>query len=514
MIISFSSLGKHGRLGNQLFQIASTFGMAEKYGARAVFPSWSYAQYFENYLPTGRMASTRIEEKHFHHHEWNLTGDTDLHGYLQSPAYFGVQRLRLKQAFVEDMKSRLNIWDKHTICLQVRRGDYVGNENYYQVPITYYIQALNKHFPGWQQSNILVISDDIEYCKVHFECLPNVTFAQGNTDIEEMALASNCDDFIISNSTFGWWTAWFGCHDPSKYQFERTVIYPGRMFTGKLAHFETRDYWPIQWFPFSMDDLQLDLRDVTFTMPVSFDHEHRRRNLGLSLCMLQKDLKSNHIICEQGGNKFADMKQFARYIQLGANIFHRTKMLNMMAQMAETPYIVNWDVDVIISPVQLWAAANLLRKGIDVVYPFDGKFARIPRNDWFQKIQKYLDIGVVGKTPFKGREPGHMSSGGAVMFNKRCFVEGGMENQNMISFGPEDWERHNRFKTLGYSIGRVGGALFHLDHFVGPNSSSANPHFRANTAEYEKVNKMTPDQLRAYIATWPWPKEKIHENIL
>ena len=59
MKISFSQLGKHGRLGNQLFQIASTLGMAEKYGAEVVFPSWSYENYFDP-IPHGVMQTKRV----------------------------------------------------------------------------------------------------------------------------------------------------------------------------------------------------------------------------------------------------------------------------------------------------------------------------------------------------------------------------------------------------------------------------------------------------------------------
>ena len=89
MIISFSKLGNHGRLGNQLFQIASTMGLAEKYGAQAAFPAWAYEEYFETPLPHGDMQTTVVEERFFHHHNWEIAGDCDLVGYLQSEKYFG-----------------------------------------------------------------------------------------------------------------------------------------------------------------------------------------------------------------------------------------------------------------------------------------------------------------------------------------------------------------------------------------------------------------------------------------
>lgn len=135
MNISFSKLGNHGRLGNQLFQIASTMGLAEKYGATASFPRWAYEQYFETPIPHGPMEKIRIPENHFHHHDWQIgTGSVDLYGYLQSEKYFGSTRLRLKPEFVASVKAKVPIFDKPVICIQVRRGDYVGNEAYYQLP--------------------------------------------------------------------------------------------------------------------------------------------------------------------------------------------------------------------------------------------------------------------------------------------------------------------------------------------------------------------------------------------
>jgi SAM-dependent methyltransferase len=90
------------------------------------------------------------------------------------------------------------------------------------------------------------------------------------------------------------------------------------------------------------------------------------------------------------------------------------------------------------------------------------------------------------------------------MFNKDAFIDGGMENEYMISFGPEDCERNDRFKRLKYDVRRVPGTLFHLDHYVGMNSSPANPQFRANHAELEKIRNMTDPELRNYVDHWEW----------
>jgi SAM-dependent methyltransferase len=501
--LSFSQLGRYGRLGNQLFQLAGTLGLAEKRGMTAAFPAWEYEKYFDISLPHGDLHPDQVKERFFHHHEWDIPeGGGDLLGYLQSEKYFGSTRLALKKVFVRECKAKFpEPFQRETILIQVRRGDYVGNPNYYQLPPTFYLDALLAYFPDWQSYNLLFVSDDIEYCKTSFEGLPNAYFSTGNTDIQDLALASACDHFIISNSSFGWWCAWLGEKPHSR------IIHSGHMYAGKLARNNINDYRPARWTEYRRETYKIPLPDLTFTIPVYYDHDHRKQNLDLVLYMLMSTLDTNFIVCEWGGDKFRYTAAWGTYMTLDdAPYFHRTRMLNQMAEAAQTPYIANWDADVIIPPAQILAAVEALRAGADMVYPYDGGFARMRREDWWAKIQGARDIGIVRDTPFRHRAASHNSVGGAVMWNKESFVDGGMENQNFISFGPEDCERHDRFKALGYNIRRTRGALFHMDHFVGPNSSPKNPHFKHNTEEIEKIRSLCPNRqaLRAYIDTWDW----------
>jgi hypothetical protein len=498
MIISFSQLGKYGRLGNQLFQVASTMGLAEKHGAQAAFPPWEYEPYFETPIPHGDMQTPRVEERFFHHHDWDIVGDSDLLGYLQSEKYFGSTRLKLKQSFVDECKAAFDIFQRETICIQVRRGDYVGNPGYYQLSSNFYLDALVTHFPNWQDYNLLITSDDIEYCRTMFEGLPNACFPSSNTDIQDLALASACDHFIISNSSFGWWSACLGEKPHSK------IIHSGHMYAGKLARKEIRDYRPARWIEYKKESYKIPLRDLTFTIPLLYDHEHRKENLDLVLYLLQDGIDANYIFCEQGGRKFEYTSQWGKYMTLDSPLFHRTRMLNDMAAAAETPYIANWDADVIIPTAQILAAVEALRAGADMVFPYDGRFGRMNREKWWPRIQGARDIGVVRDAELKGRTPDHNSVGGAVMWNKESFIDAGMENENFISFSPEDCERHDRAKILGYDIRRVRGTLFHMNHFVGINSTPSNPYFQKGTEEIEKIRKMDRRTLRAYIDTWTW----------
>lgn len=515
-MITYSQLGKKGRLGNQLFQIASTMALAKKHGHKAFFPQWKYDQYFEDQLP--RVQDTKLltvlKEQTYAYHEWPIADkDYDITGWLQSEQYWegliNVKELfSFKTSFKRECRQIMgleNIFEKPTIAISIRRGDFTTNPNYYTLPVGYYIHALFEHFPNWQtEYNLLLFSDDIAYCQVHFGCLPNAHFAIGS-DIHQLCLLSLCDHFIISNSTFSWWGAYLGEKEGSK------VIRPNYLLDGDLLKaLDTSTYWPKRWTVFDHAGKKFDFRDVTFTIPVKLDHEDRRKNINLSLCLLQRDFEANYIVGEQGGPHFEYIGQWAKYINYPYEQFHRTRMLNEMAKAAETKFIVNWDADMICPPLQLYLAVEKLRNGADMVYPYDGSFARVPRKDWFRKIEKHLDIGIVGDHPFSGKRGGPMpttSVGGAVLFNKQSFIEGGMENEYMISYAPEDCERYDRFNMLGFKVQRVHGTIYHMDHFIGPDSTSRQPLFKNNKAEIEKIRNMNKSQLWEYVSTWPWLTE-------
>lgn len=511
-LLSFSKLGNHGRLGNQLFQIMGTLGLAERLGFKPSFPEWQYERYFAHALPHEGTNPFKVHEAAFHFHEWVIpeTG-ADIKGYLQSEKYFPTYArsvFEFKPDFIESVKAKTpGLWNgKPNLVLQIRRGDYVGNPNYYQLSIMYYIDCLLTHFPEYKDYNVVLFSDDLPYCRVHFECLENAFFTDALNDIEQIALASLCDHFIIPNSSFGWWCAWLGEKPHSK------IVHCGHLQAGKLLEQnDPRDYYPERWTRHQKDDYRIALRDVTFTIPVTYDHNDRKKNLDLTLCILQQSFDANYSVAEQYAPgsfaRFEIVSQWANYFDYTGKDFHRTKMLNDMALKADTLIVANWDADVIIPPMQVYLTVEKLRASADAVYPYDGRFARMDRAAWFGKLEKYLDIGIVGDAKLSGKNGGPMpqtSVGGCVFWLRDSFIEYGMENENFVSFGPEDVERWERLHALGARVERVGGALYHVNHWCGPNSGKSNPHFKANDRELEKIRKMDRTGLLAYVDSWPW----------
>ncbi len=129
-----------------------------------------------------------------------------------------------------------------------------------------------------------------------------------------------------------------------------------------------------------------------------------------------------------------------------------------------------------------------------MVYPYSGKFVDIDRSFILDGIIKEHDSYTIG------------SVGGALFLNKAHYLKAGLENENIISWGPEDSERYARMQNLGYQINRIPGTCYHIKHPTGVNSSNKNPYYEANVAEYEKVKNMDGDQLTEYIKTWSWIK--------
>lgn len=513
-MLTMSTFGNNGRLGNQLFQYAAMIGIASARSDKLVLPPWKYSGFFEGKYPEGKIEGEAIQnhEAFFHFDPlWIIGGREDqtpfdIKGYFQSEKYFEhcadeVKKvLKFKKSFVVQCLEQFpHAFEKETIAIHIRRGDYIDNKNYANLPITYYISALEEHFSDWKNMNLIIFSDDIEYAKVHFGCLSNAFFSQRNPAIDDLCLMSHCDHFIIANSSYSWWAAWLGEKRSSK------IVRPVDHFEcGLKARSDIKDLYPERWI--AHKGSKIDLKDVTFTIPVLFDHLDRKKNLDLCVCMLQHNFETSIIVGEQGMNKFEYMGSHCAYMHfVNMDNFHRTKMLNEMAKVCQTPIIANWDADVVIAPMQILETVKKIRDGADMVYPYEWMFARIPRQEWFSKLEKAVDIGIVGGTRFMGMRDGDaVSFGGAVLFNKESFIKGGMENEHFISFGPEDSERRDRFTTLGFKVVRTNGPLYHINHWVGPNSSKNHEFFEANRVEYLKVAHMKKYMIEDYIKNWKW----------
>ncbi|MCG9973010.1 alpha-1,2-fucosyltransferase [Christiangramia crocea] len=251
-MLTFSKLEKKGNLGNQLFHLASTIGIAREKGHTYSFPEWRYEEFFDfNFPKTPENAEFKyIKEKQFHVYDWDLKQDSnyDLEGWLQSEQYFDIPYTRevvfkFKDDFIDPLlKKNSFLFDRKTILISVRRGDFIHHPFYFQLSYRFYFTAILEYFPDWEDRNLIFISDDIAYCKYHFGHFDNAYFLEGFSPMEQLAIGSRCDDYIISNSTFSWWVAWLGEKEDTR------IVRPLSKFRGKKSTLSNeKDFFPDRW---------------------------------------------------------------------------------------------------------------------------------------------------------------------------------------------------------------------------------------------------------------------------
>lgn len=276
-MITYSKIGKKGNLGNQLFQIASTIGLAVKNNLDFSFLDWKYQHYFKNKLPRLDVDFCNfeiIDEKEYNYHNWNLKNkDCDISGWLQSEKYFDKTLTKhyfeFSESLIDNLKTKYQeAFKKRTILISIRRGDFVNHPDYFQLSIKYYLNSLVRFFPNWESHNLIILSDDIKYCKFHFSFLENAFFGDGLNEVKQLCLGTLCDDFILSNSTFSWWSGWLGEKEDSK------IIRPFKNFDGlKSIELNDKDYFPERWIQYNHLDNRVILENVIFQIKSAKNNE-------------------------------------------------------------------------------------------------------------------------------------------------------------------------------------------------------------------------------------------------
>lgn len=232
-----------GRTGNMMFQIAHGYAKALEYNRQFVVPSKeSSSQHLEKTL--FRKLSFDIETTNqpdienihcsfkFNEYIPAYNKPTCFSGWFQSEKYFKKYTNPVKDLFSIPsgfIQKVLEIYpffkDKTVAAINVRRGDYLDPFQNKRHPVIS-LEYINDAYTRLPSHDILLImSDDIEWCKDNIK-LPNMVFNDNSKfwDEEGIWLLSLCDHFIISNSTYSWWGAYLS-KTPGK-----TVIAPDTWF--------------------------------------------------------------------------------------------------------------------------------------------------------------------------------------------------------------------------------------------------------------------------------------------
>jgi hypothetical protein len=242
-MLTFKQLGRYGRLGNQMSQIAGTIGIAHKCGHGFGFPKWrnydalerfgtdediEVHEWFANPLPDVVDAHYITHNVPWGYHETSVPDWTNLQGHMQSERYFQHCEHLIRYYFEFKHKSKPL---KDTLAIHFRGGDYGGNYHPHCTP-EYYAKAIEQ----FDCKRILVFSDDIKLAKQRITA--EAEFVEGNHTMVDLELMSQCDHHIIANSTFSWWGAWLGQ--------SKKVVAPRRWF-GPEARINGNDLYCKDW---------------------------------------------------------------------------------------------------------------------------------------------------------------------------------------------------------------------------------------------------------------------------
>ncbi len=270
-MITFTRLGRSGRLGNQMWQLASTAGIAQTLGQTVALPHWDYAPYFrvpqeffegpiirDDGRPTIQADQTELvnhidPRARVYLQDFNLWKNiaSQVRSWFQ-PSDLALDRIRQEKWLAELPRPILSV--------HVRRGDNAAqpNDSHPLRPWSYYEKSIEK-FDG-QFESILVFSDDIEFCRSAFRDYGikyEVAYFVGGlprkkehevgyrTDpfsdwIDLQVSARYGDLFIIGNSTYAWWSAFLSHPDTP-------VIYPWPWFGPALQYIDADLMMPKGW---------------------------------------------------------------------------------------------------------------------------------------------------------------------------------------------------------------------------------------------------------------------------
>lgn len=250
---------------------------------------------------------------------------------------------------------------------------------------------------------------------------------------------------------------------------------------------------------------KFNAKDLSILIPVRIDSQERLYNV-LAVCsFLTQNLEVEIIILEADSVQKIDMRTLPRnvqhiYICDDAKVFHRTKYINQLIDLSQTPYISIYDADIILPVSQMATALEMLRQGIAFVLPFDGTCISV--NYFFKKLFiKTLEIKYLTQNLSKLDIGTKRSVGGCVFLSKKEYQKAGGENENFISWGPEDIERFKRMETLGHTPIHCEGNIYHLPHpYTESKDSGVKDDIKGVYDEYFKICAMNKKTLQKYIS--------------
>lgn len=241
-------------LGNKMFQYATAFGYAEKHDKKLFMNDDN--QLFQIFGVTAEKSSknpylyshlTKEQQKKIsdrllpaERFDEKLFSDSKyigLSGHGQNPHFFEHVSRKIQKEFQfkeplspQNKKLADQMKRENSICVHVRRGDYLRS-GYPILTLPYYEKAVDYILSKDSDTpHLYVFSNDTDWVKRFFKTSWSQTIIEGNSDIQDLQLMTNCRHNVIANSSYSWWGAYL---NPNP---DKIVVMPDKW-----------DYWHDWW---------------------------------------------------------------------------------------------------------------------------------------------------------------------------------------------------------------------------------------------------------------------------
>ena len=268
-----------GRLGNQMFQYASSLGIAyKKNGNACIITDDDLISYDESRTESEDLINickgpfeicgrpddkfTLVPEKGYAKYnikpfmvDGSIEIETDMdQGFLQSYKYFEdiSDVIRKKFEFKDDVSIRVSEYMKKmkaggykVVGIHARCGDHLAL-GYMKFPPPKYFHKARDYFRKIYGSKLrfIIATNDKSRAQQEFTDKDTQVLSHSKSAVEDLAILAACNGVIMSIGTFGWWGGWL-CGGP--------VVYYANEFN--MSHeinkgnVRKSDYYPSNWIP-------------------------------------------------------------------------------------------------------------------------------------------------------------------------------------------------------------------------------------------------------------------------
>ena len=245
-------------MGNVMFKLASTFGIAKLRGATCYLGESTkhldgFCGPFPPIKPDNMVSEYYIEESGAGLYTSEMIYKNLQHTnirvgrYLQSYKYFSHCEADIKRMFTPSQiwqRSANNWFETRQIgegdikaCIHIRRGDMM-EEPQNMPSMSWFSKVISKLPFG---TKIIIFSDDMAWVRMQpLFTGPNYIHAENNNKMLDFTLMTLCNYYILSRGTFGWWAAYLS-------QSKVKVFYKNEFVNTSLEKYFDSDYYPEEW---------------------------------------------------------------------------------------------------------------------------------------------------------------------------------------------------------------------------------------------------------------------------